>query len=130
MRTVQAAAPMKCALFSTAAALALLAIGAFRLGRSEPPAQPAPPIATPRQRALWSGESLPAVEKKPRPMAASAPEDEAPTEEEALGVGRDSTAVAAAVWQPAIWLCSGSLSSLSWGGPGSDNAHSVTPRTR
>ena len=36
----------------------------------------------------------------------------------------------AAVWQPAIWLCSGSLSSLSWGGPGSDNADSVTPRTR
>ena len=25
----------------------------------------------------------------------------------------------AAVWHPAIWLCSGSLSSLSWGGPGS-----------
>ena len=83
---MQAAAPMKFALFSTAAALALLAIGAFRLGRSEPPARPAPPIATPRLRALWSGEPPPPVENKPRPMAASAPEEEAPAEEEALPV--------------------------------------------
>ena len=29
-----------------------------------------------------------------------------------------------------VKLCSGSLSSLSWGGPGSDNADSVTSRTR
>ena len=30
----------------------------------------------------------------------------------------------------AVRLCSGSLSSLSWGGPGSDSADSVTHRTR
>ena len=42
------------------------------------------------------------------------------------GMPRSFNASLGALWQ----LCSGSLSSLSWGGPGSDNADSVTPRTR
>ena len=51
----------------------------------------------------------------------------------ARAVTSASTAPAATIRQgriaPVRALCSGSLSSLSWGGPGSDNADSVTPRT-
>jgi hypothetical protein len=75
---------MKFALFSTIAATALVVIGAFRLGRSEPAARSVPPIATPRLRTLWSGDEP--VINSVRPTSALAPEEEAPAEEEALVV--------------------------------------------